>query len=473
MRPNENPDIKSIKIKLAREWFYAYCSIRMPAVYTEERQDLEVLCNTLQSFYENKLLDGAGKPIQRLMINMPPRHGKTLTIVNLSQWIFGHDTKASIIDISYNETLSGRFAKYVRDGMQEVAASPQTLVYSDIFPDAKIKYGDAAYSLWSLEGSHFSFLATSPGGTLTGQGAKYAIIDDLVKNAVEAYNHNTMEIQYNWYTDTFISRLEQDAKQLLIMTRWSTDDLCGRLLAFEKDKWHVIKMRANKKYPNLPESDNDMLAPIILSAAEYIDRKAKTDKMIFDGNYDQEPFDSQDHLYSGFKEYTELPPLEAIEAYCDTADEGGDNLALIVYGKCNGICYVLDVLYTQDSMEITEPQSAEILVRHNCTKAYIESNNGGRAFARNIERIMREKGNSKTQVIWFHQKENKNARIFSNATNVINQIIMPAGWQYRWPRFYEDVTRLGRSGKWTHDDAPDALTGIIEKSLSRPSFNIL
>lgn len=465
-------DVQATAIALARLDFYAYCRIRMPKFYKDSRPYLREFCDTLQRFVEDDLFDEHGTLVERLMINLPPRHGKTLTLVLLAQWLLGHDPLTSIIDVSYNETLSGRYAKYVRDGMQEQKANDETLVYADFFPNSIIKKGDAAYQLWSLEGSHFSFLATSPGGTLTGNGCKIGIIDDIIKNALEAYNETLTEGHYDWYTNTFLSRLENGAKQLMVMHRWSTHDLCGRILAVEADKWHVIKMRANRRYPEEPLTDDDMLCPSVLSRKTYLDRKTKTDGMVFDGNYDQEPSDKTDKLYGTFKTYdpTALPSFSSIESYTDTADEGSDFLCSIVYGVAGNIAYVLDVEFTQDSMESTEPRVARMLSARKTSKAYIESNNGGRGFARSVERIMREEGNLSTVVEWFHQTENKMARILSNATTVNNCILFPQGWKNIWPTLYAAVTSLGRQTKWLHDDAPDCLTGIVEKSLSVPVY---
>lgn len=467
-------NVQKTAIALARVDFYAYCRIRMPRFYKTDRVYLKEFCETLQAFVEDRLYENDGTPVTRLMINLPPRHGKTLTLVLLAQWLLGHDPSVSIIDVAYNETLSGRYAKYVRDGMQEVKANDKTLVYADFFPKSLIKKGDAAYQLWSLEGSHFSFLATSPGGTLTGNGCKIGIIDDIIKNAIEAYNETLTSGHYDWYTNTFLSRLEEGAKQLIVMHRWSTHDLCGRILSVEPDKWHVIKMRANRNYPEAPRSDDDMLCSRVLSMKTYMDRKNKTDTMVFDGNYDQEPSDTSDKLYGEFRTYepSATPTFTSVESYTDTADEGSDFLCSIVYGVAGGCAYVLDVLFTQESMETTEIKCARMLNARRADKAYIESNNGGRGFARAVERIMREEGNHRTVVEWFHQGENKNARILSNATSVVNCILFPVGWKSLWPTFAHAI-ELPRQGKWEHDDAPDALTGVVEKSLSLPMYLVL
>ena len=82
---------------------------------------------------------------------------------------------------------------------------------------------------------------------------------------------------------------------------------------------------------------------------------------------------------------------------------------------------------------------------------------------RNVERICREYENRKTQFIPFTQSKNKNVRIFTRANEVNNMIYMPSDWERRWPEFAHDVKAYRKEGKNAHDDAPDALTGVIEK----------
>ena len=156
--------------------------------------------------------------------------------------------------------------------------------------------------------------------------------------------------------------------------------------------------------------------------------------------------------------------FSCIKNYTDTADTGSDYLASITYGVYDGEAYILDVVYTKDAMETTEPAVADMLHRNGVNVADIESNNGGRGFSRNVQNILKQKYNSnKCTINAFHQSGNKIARIQSNATWVMNHIYMPKNWRDRWPQFAADVTKYQREGKNAHDDAPDALTGIAEK----------
>ncbi len=125
---------------------------------------------------------------------------------------------------------------------------------------------------------------------------------------------------------------------------------------------------------------------------------------------------------------------------------------------------MIDVVYTKDDMETTEPAVANMLHRNGVNVADIESNNGGRGFSRNVQNILKQKYNSnKCTINAFHQSGNKIARIQSNATWVMNHVYMPKNWRDRWPQFAADITKYQREGKTAHDDAPDALTGIAEK----------
>lgn len=443
------------KLELSKRSFWEYCKFTSPDFYTDERHFLKDLAERLQWFIEE-----ASEQI--MVVNMPPRHGKSRTATNLVKWLFGvYGSAIKVMTGSYNETLSGTFAKQVRDSIAEKRTEGVT-VYNDIFPNTKIKYGEAAMQKWALEGSQqANYLATSPTGTATGFGCNIMIIDDVIKNAEEAYNANTLQKLTSWFTDTMLSRTENGFKLIVIMTRWSSADLAGFILANYQNVVHV-----NYK---AVQDDGSMLCPEILSRQDYDLKTQNMNKDIVAANYQQEPIDVKGRLYTTIKTYTEAPKDEHgnllfryILNYTDTADEGSDFLCSICYGMYEGSYYVLDVLYTKDAMEVTEPATADMLTANNVGCAIIESNNGGRGFARNVERECKERGNRHTNIKWFHQSKNKVARILSNSTSVMNNIYFPVNWEDRWPDFAMAIKRYQREGKNEHDDAPDALTGVYE-----------
>ena len=443
------------QIELSKREFWQYCKFTSPDFYTNNRAFLKDLAEKLQWFVEEA-------EQQIMVINLPPRHGKSRTATKFVQWLFGkYGKQIKVMTGSYNETLSGTFAKQVRDCIAEKPTEGVT-VYNDIFPDTKIKYGEAAVQKWALEGSQqANYLATSPTGTATGFGCNIMIIDDVIKNAEEAYNANTLERLRSWFTDTMLSRTENGFKLIIIMTRWSNDDLAGFILANYDDVVH-INYRA-------VQEDGTMLCDDILSKADFELKTKNMNKDIVAANYQQEPLDVKGRLYTNFKTYKDIPRDEKgnslfryILNYTDTADEGSDYLCSICYGMYNEEYYILDVYFTKDAMEITEPETARMLTRHNVGCAIIESNNGGRGFARNVERECKAMGNYHTNVKWFHQSKNKIARILSNSTSVMNNVYFPVNWQDRFPDFATAIMKYQREGKNAHDDAPDCLTGVYE-----------
>ena len=365
---------------------------------------------------------------------------------------------------SYNEKLSTTLSRGVRDTIQTIKADEDVTVFNDIFPRCQIQRGDGAVNMWSLVGGYNNYLATSPDATSTGYGCDLMILDDMLKNAMEAHNINKLDNIWDWYTDTMVSRLEEGGKLIVVMTRWATKDLCGRLIKHYGTKAKVIKYKAL-------QSNNEMLCPDILSRESYEDKKLLQSIDIVKANYDQEPIDVKGKLYTRFKTYETLPTdsngnnlFECIKNYTDTADKGSDYLCSIDYGVYNHEAYVLSILFTKASMESTEMEQAKQMVEDGVNIADIESNNGGRGYARNVERNMLEKFNwNKTRIQPFHQSKNKIARILSNSTWIMDHVYYPVNWKDKYPEYYVAMNEYQKEGKNKHDDAQDATTGIAEK----------
>lgn len=454
------------KIRLSRNDFWQYCRTKAPDFYKKNRAFLHQFCDDLQSFIEPT------DEHEVLVVNMPPRHGKSRTIGCFVEWVLGNDQSQKIMTGSYNETLSTTFSKGVRNTIQEVKADADKIVYSDIFPGVNIKRGDGAMNMWSLENGYNNYLATSPGGTATGFGASIMIIDDLIKSALEANNADILEKHWSWFTDTMLSRLEENGKIIIVMTRWHSLDLAGRIIEQYGDKCKVVQYKA-------VQDDGSMLCSEILSRKSYESKRKAMGVEIAEANYQQSPIDIKGRLYQSFKTYKELPKDEqgnplysAVKNYTDTADTGDDFLCSINYVEYNNEAYVINVLYTKEGMEITEPLTAKMLFEDQVNVADIESNNGGRGFARNVGSILLNKFHSnKTVIHTFFQHHNKQSRILSNSTWVMEHIYFPWNWADRFPEYYKAMVRYQKEGKNAHDDAPDATTGIAENISGGDAFS--
>ncbi len=470
--------IRQKQILQARKSFWQYNKTISPDFYKDDREYLFILSNTLQALYEERIIkqppeiawkvvdsvEGLENYIvcKKLMMNLPPQHGKSRTLVNFADWVFGKNPKEKIITCSYNDSTASDFSRYTRDGISTTKIEELDIVYSDIFPNTKIKQGNASFEKWALEGQHFSYLGAGIGGSITGKGGTILLVDDAVKDAEVAFNESALDKIWLWYTGTFLSRVSAENGEpieIVNMTRWAAKDICGRILdGAEAHEWYVLKMEA---YDTV---NHKMLCEQVLSKKRYNSLKVNMDSSIFEANYHQKPVDIKGVLYKKLKTYTILPPyFEQIISYTDTADEGSDYLCSIVAGLYQGEAYILDVYYTQDGMEVTEPKTAEFFVNNKVNLSVIESNNGGKGFARNVSKAIWQMFKTKSVVVkWFHQSLNKMGRILTNSTFVISHVYFPERWRDKWPDFYRAITSYQKGGKNKNDDAPDALTGIAE-----------
>lgn len=448
---NDKDMMLEIRLALARKSFIDYCRLLYPGHYQKSRTYLTEICEQIQKFMEQKKK-------HFLVINLPPRHYKSFTATCLVEWIFGKNPELAVMTGSYNEILSTSFARKVRDTISERKVDDDRIVFSDIFPETRIKIGQASASLWALNGSSKNnYLATSPTGTATGFGANIVLIDDIIKNAEEAYNETTLEKHWSWFTNTMIQRLEgSDWKVIVIMTRWALGDLAGRIINSFGDDVEIITKRA-------VQANGDMLCSEILSKLDYDIKTKEMNQDIVEANYNQKPIDVGGRLYSEFKEWTKLPPSNETLNFTDTADTGDDFLCSI-----NGIIYqnefyITNLVFTDQAMEITELEVADLLETEKVSVARIESNNGGRGFARNVQRNISEKyNNSRCDIRAIPQTKNKESRILASSAWVQNHIYMPFGWEQRFPGFYRQVMNYQKKGKNAHDDAVDVLASIYE-----------
>lgn len=488
---------KEYRTRKARESLWTYCRlIDDRKFYVKERWHLRLYTEVLQLLHERRLnkanfikaaeayvppwftVTKAYEEIleqlddreyyDALMINLPPRIGKTRTLTNATSWYLGRDKRESIITAAYNDDLAQDFSKSTRNKIGAEKTSPFDVTHQDVFPDSKLQWGSKSASKWNIEGGYQSYTGVGLNGSATGKGGSTILVDDPIKDSKIAYNKRALDEINSWFRNTLYSRKEKGALTIINHTRWSVDDLCGHMLSLENGKdWFVFKL------PAYFADVDEYLDPTEYDKKRYNDIRMVLNADIFSANYNQKTVDLKGKLYTDLQTYKDVPrdskgnPLfERIVSYTDTADTGADFLTMIIAGIYQGRAYVLDVLHTDAAMTETEIAQADMLVFHQVNMAKFEGNNGGSGHARSIEKLMFERHKSrKVQVEWFHQSENKTARILSNQTNVQNNVLFPDDWERRWPSYYKAMTTYQRKGKNEHDDAPDATTGLVEHFL--------
>jgi len=515
---------RRIKIEAGKKSFRVFCNLINPAFFKPERKYQTTVCEAFNALYERRLYGGGGRERDILIVSLPPGFGKSYTAQLFAAWALGKNPKNQIITVSYMQDLAIDFSKNVRNTIQAeaVPGDLNDFVTNSFFPRLKIKKGDGAMDKWAVTGSYMSYLGTSFAGRLTGMRGNIMIIDDPIRDAQTALNDSAKDGIWDFYKNTFLSRKTDGAIEIIIQTRWATDDLAGRVIETFGDRVYVLSLPAllTQEYAayegeggihisgggvepttgghssplqggetgggvNLPigggvnpaigggallpaggetGGERVSLCEDVYSTRDLLIKRASIDAHIWSANFMQTPIDIKGALYGEFKTYAAVDAdrFERRIAYIDTADEGADFLCAVIGGVIGKYGYVTEVYYTDAAMEITEGETARKLRENGTREAIVESNNGGRGFARNVETKLRETGGKRCAVTWFHQSKNKRTRILVNAAAAIEQIIFPEGWKERWGAFYKAITSYQRKGKNARDDAPDALTGFVE-----------
>lgn len=305
------------------------------------------------------------------------------------------------------------------------------------------------------------------------EGCDFLILDDTIKSKYEAYHKELKrKIFEDWFKGTLYSRLEGKRKIIIVMTRWATDDMAGRLMDMFDTQGRKYRLISKKAYN--PETDS-MLNPKQLNKQAYENIKLTIGEDIVEANYNQNPLDLKGALYKRFLEYDpgDIKSIKnpegkikfkEIRARCDVADQGDDFLAYGVYGVTyDNRAYLLDIIYTQEDQDITVNLLAKSLFDYNVRIFRPESNNGGRAFCKLVQAAYKKLGGTICVFKPYTQTLNKEARILSNSTYVQDLIYYPYYWRTRYYDFYISMKEYQRQGKNEHDDAQDFITSIAEE----------
>lgn len=236
-----------LRTKKARESLIDFTVMSMPDPSDPDNPDL----SRYKPAMHHELIGRSLEKVEtgewpRLIITMPPRHGKSeLATKRFPAWFTGRDPYRSTIVATYADDFAEEFGREVR----EIMRSP---LYGQVFPGIKLRSGSAAADRLQMDaGGILAFVGRK--GRLTGRGADLLLIDDPIKDREEADSPAIRNKVWGWFTDVAMSRLMTDAARVvIIMTRWHEDDIVGRLTdpdnqsynADEAAKWRVLKLPA-------------------------------------------------------------------------------------------------------------------------------------------------------------------------------------------------------------------------------------
>ncbi len=308
----------------------------------------------------DKLMAVERGEIKKLMIQCPPRHGKTeLASIRFPAWFIGRNPSKQIISASYSGRLAETFGRKVRNTI----ADPE---YAKIFPNVSLAADSKANNRWHTSADGI-YLASGVQGASTGYGADLLIIDDPLRDAAEADSELIRDKVWDWFATVAFTRRQKDAAIVVIQTRWHEDDLSGRLLSMDDDEWDVVKLPAIAKEEDVlgrkvgealwkewyPESVLDETRKVL---------SAQGGTRFWSALYQQEPTPDEGDFFRSewFQYYDTRPKTKDLTIYGTSdfavTDKGGDYTVHMVFGiDENRNIYVLDMYRAQaDSYEWVE-----------------------------------------------------------------------------------------------------------------------
>lgn len=391
--------------------------------------------------YLTKLAKGE---IKRLMINMPPRHGKsTIGSMIFPTWWIGNNPASSVIFCSATALLAQRLTRSMRNACA-------TAEYRKIFPDFAISKDQREKLHWVTEAGG-EIIGAGIKGMITGFGADLGIIDDPVKNLESARSEAMKEDAWDWYRSTFYTRLHPDAPLLFIGTRWSLDDLGGRILdqdgsTEEGGAWTLLRLPAiNAK--------GEALWPDKWPVHMLQKMRESLGESHFQALYQQEPVELQEKIFSN-PQFAEADSRMKTFAYLDPAFGGGDFCSLAIgglYGEgAEQLAFVRAGSLWKSQIDETYSRVTKLCKEYGVITLGIEANQ------------------AQTVLSYEFRKRGLVVKEIKNTTNKHLRIINAVKVNWDKIRFSRHVQTeflnqiLNYHETALHDDAPDALAGLID-----------
>lgn len=435
--------------------FYSFCQYMNPEFYTENKPHLKTIAE-----YLKMVLDGT---ISKLMISLPPRGGKSYTASLFCAYALGRYPKKSVMRNTYGGDLAMDFSENVMDIIKLDR-------YLEIFPEIRIRKDRAKVNGWQLVGApRPSYFGGGVGGAITGKGCDLAaIMDDPFKNFEEAYSPTFQKKTWRFYTSVHHSRMEAGCAEILIGTRWSSEDVHGQALKYNKgNDWTQLVIPALN-------SRGESYCEEIHTTQYYYEIKAKTETSIWQAEYMQNPTEAEGKLFPAsqlrYFDPTKLrDTYNGILFFCDTATSGDDYLAGFVakmYANKTGMypyLYVTDVIFTQDDIPVTVPQVVDLIQRKGVQVAVFEANGAGHSYAYSVSNALKQ-ARYGCSVKEINNYQNKEVRILTHSEWVKHHILfsddIKPGTMY--DGFITWLDKYVKHSKNEHDDAPDVLTDCAE-----------
>lgn len=420
----------------------------------------------------------------RLCISLPPGTGKTTLLKFFHSAIIGWFPE----DYSLFCSHSGDITRMYYDGVYQMIDDTIEYAWNEIFPGLKITSTNALMQQFNV-GTYKPFPSlqtTSIGANSSGKvrANKYLLSDDLIGNSEQALNKNYLDKIWRFYSVDAKQRKTVDSdgkscKEIIQATRWSTQDVIGRVIILYQDDPRTKIISVPAVDPITGES-NFNYAVSGFTKEFFADQELTMDEISYKCLFMQEPIEREGLLFPGEKiqRYKELPKgtPELITAQCDTKSSGTDFFVLPVFLKYGNLYYCVDCICSNSTdYEAQYENSANILVNNKVMDCEFEGNNGGDRVANEVAKRVLEKG-------WICNishpmtESNKEARIFQCSNWILQNIVFKDMEMYKPREPYGIMMSLlaqySATGKKQLDDVPDTFANFalrIQRRKPRPT----
>ena len=416
------------------------------------------ICRRLEQFSR----DVVAKKSPRLMLFMPPRHGKsTLASVSFPAWHLGRNPEHEFISCSYSGSLAMGFSRKVRQLLRE--PTYKTAFQTRLDPDSQ------SAEAWLTTGGG-GYVAAGVGGGITGKGAHVLVIDDPIKNREDSESENNRSANWDWYTSTAYTRLAPGGGILVILTRWHDDDLAGRLLKASDeggDLWEVVRYPAIAEEKEEYRDHGEALHPERYSLEALSQIRSAVGPRDWSALYQQNPVsDDGEYFTREMIQYYDMDEidLDAMRYYCawDLAigkrDRNDYTVGMVIGVNDMDELFVIDAVRGRfDGFEIVE-RILDLYEEWKPSMVGIEKGHIEMALGPFLEKRIRERG-----LYEIYIKDLKTGRRDKEARARAIQGRMQQGMVY----FPKDaiftgplVAELLRFPSGIHDDQVDALAWL-------------
>lgn len=410
---------------------------------------------------DQALCDVEAGRCKRLIIEVPPRHGKSLlTSKYFPAWVLGRNPDWRVMLASYGADLASDFGRGARDVLE--AWGPQVF-------GVGVSGKSSAANRWDIDDHRGGMTTAGVGGPFTGRGADVLIIDDPIKNQEDASSDAIRQKQWKWFTSTAYTRLEPDGAVIVIQTRWHEDDLAGRLQREGGEEYRVVRL------PAIAEDDDALgrepgaaLWPERYNAARLAEIQASVGSYVWNALYQQRPVAPEGNVVrrDWFKFYRRHNLPAAWDRQTQSWDltfkdgDGSDNVAGHLWAENGADSYLLARINRRMDYPATKQAIRAMTASWpDAHEKLIEDKANGPA-------IMAELGREITGLIGVEPQGGKMARLVAASPQIEGgNVWLPHPDEAPWVEDF--LTEVCAFPNAPHDDDVDAMTQYLVRKLQR------